>query len=191
MEKAGLERVLNFLDKESLTVDVLVTDRHSQINKWIRETHPHIKHYFDVWHVAKGKGNNSKFALHAMYCTMLFTGFRKKLEASAKLKNCEIIREWLRSIVNHLYWCVASTDEDPEMIVAKWLSLENHIHNKHTRHQNKKFPRCVHKRLTASQRKKKWFKRRKVYLRLTTIYVQLSSKLLTQILSQVRRCVSY
>lgn len=42
MEKVGLERVLNFLDKESLTVDVLVTDRHSQINKWIRETHPHI-----------------------------------------------------------------------------------------------------------------------------------------------------
>ena len=102
---------------------------------------------------------------------MLYTGFRKKLEASAKLKNCEIIRDWLRSIVNHLYWCVSSTDDgDPEMIVAKWLSLENHIHNKHS-HQNDKFPRCVHKRLTANQRKKKWFKRRKFYIRLTTMLI--------------------
>ena len=57
MEKAALERVLDFLGKESLTVDVLVTDRHRQINKWICETHPHLKHYFDVWHVAKDKGN--------------------------------------------------------------------------------------------------------------------------------------
>ena len=56
MEKASLERVLDFLGKESLTVDILVTDRHCQINKWIRETHLHMKHYFDVWHVAKGKG---------------------------------------------------------------------------------------------------------------------------------------
>ena len=53
MEK-GLKRVLNFLHHHELSVAVIVTDRHKQINKWLRETHPEIKHYYDAWHVAKG-----------------------------------------------------------------------------------------------------------------------------------------
>jgi len=51
MEKEGC---IEFLKHHNLTVDVLVTDRHKQINKWLQETHPDIKHYFDTWHVAKG-----------------------------------------------------------------------------------------------------------------------------------------
>ena len=54
MEKEGLARVLEFLGSYGLEVDELVTDRHTQINKWLRENHAGIKHYFDVWHVAKG-----------------------------------------------------------------------------------------------------------------------------------------
>ena len=52
MEKEG---VLVFLAEKKLKVGTLVTDRHKQINKWLREDHPDIKHYYDVWHVAKGK----------------------------------------------------------------------------------------------------------------------------------------
>lgn len=55
MEKEGLHRALEYVRQNSLEVGVLVTDRHQQINKWIRESHPQIKHYFDVWHVAKGE----------------------------------------------------------------------------------------------------------------------------------------
>ena len=55
MEKEGLRRVLDFFTQKKLKVGTLVTDRHKQINKWIREDHPGIKHYYDVWHVAKGK----------------------------------------------------------------------------------------------------------------------------------------
>ena len=55
MEKEGLRRMLEFLAERGLTVGTLVTDRHKQINKWIREDYPDIKHYYDVWHVAKGK----------------------------------------------------------------------------------------------------------------------------------------
>ena len=54
MEKEGLCRALQQLGDKGLAVQVLVTDRHKQIAKWMRETHPEIKHYFDVWHVAKG-----------------------------------------------------------------------------------------------------------------------------------------
>ena len=51
----GLYRVLEFLKEKHLQVGILVTDRHQQITKWMREEHPSVKHYFDVWHVAKGE----------------------------------------------------------------------------------------------------------------------------------------
>lgn len=54
MEKEGLKRVIESLKREKINIGVLVTDRHQQINKWMREYHGSIKHYFDVWHVAKG-----------------------------------------------------------------------------------------------------------------------------------------
>ena len=55
MEKEGLKQSMEFLGQYGLHVDVLVTDRHKQINKWLRETHPSVKHYFDIWHVGKGE----------------------------------------------------------------------------------------------------------------------------------------
>ena len=70
MEKEGLQRVLDFLKNEGITVDVLVTDRHKQINKWIRENHPSVNHYYDIWHVAKclsGDPINTCYGLVLMY----------------------------------------------------------------------------------------------------------------------------
>ena len=54
MEKEGLQQVLSYLSLNNVVVDILVSDRHRQITKWIREEHQEIKHYYDVWHVAKG-----------------------------------------------------------------------------------------------------------------------------------------
>ena len=69
MEKEGLSWVLDFLQKErKIHVEVLVTDRHRQINKWLREiTHYYgeITHYYNVWHVAKG--NAEWFFIIYMY----------------------------------------------------------------------------------------------------------------------------
>ena len=39
MEKEGLERVIGFLQENGLSINVIVTDRHQQIDKWIRETY--------------------------------------------------------------------------------------------------------------------------------------------------------
>lgn len=73
MEKEGLQRVLNFIEDHHLDVQVLVTDRHKQINKWLRENHPNITHYFDVWHIAKGIYNyNNSY----IYIKALFTKFK-------------------------------------------------------------------------------------------------------------------
>ena len=80
-------------------------------------------------------------------------GLRKKLDKLAKTKDCEIVREWVQSIINHLYWCVASTtDGNGEMIQAKWSSLVNHIHNQHTRHGHL-FPKCCHGRIRGRREK--------------------------------------
>ena len=71
--------------------------------------------------------------------------FKKKVTALAKEKDCEIVGEWKKSLVNHLYWSAVSTpDGNGELIKAKWISLDNHIHNKHKKH-GKIFTACQHK----------------------------------------------
>uniref|UniRef100_A0A1X7V804 MULE transposase domain-containing protein n=1 Tax=Amphimedon queenslandica TaxID=400682 RepID=A0A1X7V804_AMPQE len=52
MEKEGLRSINKMIDY-GLNVAALVTDRHRQIGKWIRENLPNVKHYYDVWHFAK------------------------------------------------------------------------------------------------------------------------------------------
>ena len=59
MEKEGLIRSINFLTSNNLEIGTIVTDRHIQINKWIRENMLGVQHFFDVLHVAKGKAHSS------------------------------------------------------------------------------------------------------------------------------------
>jgi hypothetical protein len=55
MEKEGLMRAFELLMNKGLKIGTLITDRHVQIAKWVREEHPTVDHRYDVWHVAKGK----------------------------------------------------------------------------------------------------------------------------------------
>ena len=55
MEREGLHRSIQYLKERDLGIKVIVTDRHTRINKWLRETHPEIQHHYDVWHIAKGR----------------------------------------------------------------------------------------------------------------------------------------
>lgn len=102
----------------------------------------------------------------------------------AKVKGCEIVGEWTRSMINHLYWCVFSTkDGNREMIMEKWLSLINHLHNKHRGH-GKLYKKCAHKRL----RNRKWLKHRKCHF-YRLIFVTANADLI-QIPNQVKNCVN-
>ena len=56
MEKHGLIKCVESIsDKSGLQIQTLVTDRHSQIIKFVRKNMEETEHVFDVWHVSKGK----------------------------------------------------------------------------------------------------------------------------------------
>jgi solute carrier family 8 (sodium/calcium exchanger) len=64
MEKEGLERGIKYLESQELEVGLLVTDRHSQISKWVRENMPDTTHRYDIWHVAKGIYNTTMLLIY-------------------------------------------------------------------------------------------------------------------------------
>ena len=83
-------------------------------------------------------------------------GVSKKLEAAAKEKGCQLIKEWQQSIVNHLYWSAASTDiGNGKVVRAKWESLMNHVVNRHTDH-GPIFSHCEHPPIPVEQQRR-WF----------------------------------
>ena len=76
-----------------------------------------------------------------------------------------MIGEWTRSMINHLYWSVTSTEEGKDNVITeKWLSLVNHLHNKHTGH-GKVYRKCQHGYL-----RRKWFRYRK-YTNIVYMYI--------------------
>ncbi|XP_028516392.1 uncharacterized protein LOC114575539 [Exaiptasia diaphana] len=134
MECEGIKRSLEKLKKLKIKVHVLVTDRHLMIAKYIRENWATIKHFFDVWHVAKG--------------------LKKKLTVLGNKKGNELVHVWIKSITNHLYWVADSSNgDDGDLALAKWESLAGHLQNRHARHPNKLYRKCTHPKV-----KRKWFK---------------------------------
>ena len=53
MEKVGFIKGLKFLRTNSMTVDQITTNRHSQIRKHMRENERDTTHQFDIWHFCK------------------------------------------------------------------------------------------------------------------------------------------
>ncbi|XP_064476240.1 uncharacterized protein LOC135390343 [Ornithodoros turicata] len=131
MELEGLKRALQFLRNQGMVVHRLITDRHVQIQCYMRKENPDIEHLYDVWHVAKG--------------------IKKKLTAASKLKAAKDLGDWVKAIINHLYWCAMSSRDDPRQILPKWTSLPRHIANIH-QHDDPLFPQCAH----GEMRRTKW-----------------------------------
>ena len=88
--------------------------------------------------------------LHFNTTDHLLTGLKKKLDEKGKKKGLEVIGAWSKSIANHVYWCAASSNGEGEVVVAKWLSMLNHIANIHSGH-GQLYPECLHPELDARQ----------------------------------------
>ncbi|XP_060754019.1 uncharacterized protein LOC132864618 isoform X1 [Neoarius graeffei] len=133
----GFKRLQGFLSHHGLQIGKLITDRHRQLAKHVRENLPHVLHTYDVWHIAKA--------------------VQKKVHALAKQKNCDDLLGWEKSINNHVYWVASSTrDQEEELRGAKWNSLGNHIQGIHCGH-SAIFPTCLHGDL-QEERAKNWLK---------------------------------
>lgn len=98
MEKQGLKQALSNLNDCDVHVDILVTDRHAQIKKFIREEHQEIKHYFDVWHIAKGNYN--------IRTVLLFKSISNK-------------HRWIYKEANIIWTCFTTTKQE----VIHWIEL--------------------------------------------------------------------
>ncbi|XP_039520202.1 uncharacterized protein LOC120474086 [Pimephales promelas] len=133
MEMEGLKRSLALLEGRGVTVNTIVTERHPRIQEYLKETR--IKHYYDVCRIEKG--------------------LSKKLALIAKNKDCDVLKKWLHSLKNHMYWTAASSTSGPERR-AKWTSILNHIRDVHV-HEDPAFPQCAHAPRT-SRDKRKWLK---------------------------------
>ncbi|CAM4569027.1 unnamed protein product [Leuciscus chuanchicus] len=137
-ELEGLKCSISLLRRQDLHLSTLITDRHCQVAKWVREElcPEGTQHYFDVWHVGKSLG--------------------KALDTASKDRQCDQLQLWRPAIVNHLYWTAASTpDGNPAVMEAKWRSLVNHIQDIHD-HDTPAFSSCAHPPLEGDQRDKEW-----------------------------------
>ncbi|XP_065067015.1 uncharacterized protein LOC135692760 isoform X2 [Rhopilema esculentum] len=156
MELLGAKRCFGYLNDAGIEVSNFISDRHRGVAKWIRESLPHVHHYYDIWHVART--------------------LTKKVTIASKERNCEILGTWCSTIRNHLYWCATSTKEGfGKLIVAKWKAFSNHIQNKHNNHEDKLFQRCAHGEL---DHKRRWI------LNGTTAYDKIQPILMNQSLLQ-------
>ena len=139
MEKEGFKRCIQDLAREEVTIKRIATDRHTSISSTMKKDHGEIDHQYDVWHL-------SKWVI-------------KKLSLKAKVKGCEDLLPWIRSISNHMWWCSATCDGNAQVLKEKWKSVLFHVTNKHKWNGYTHFHECCHPRLTSAQiRKKKWLK---------------------------------
>ena len=55
MELEGFIRCREDLESKGLSVSSVTTDRHASIARYVREDWKTTKHYFDTWHISKGR----------------------------------------------------------------------------------------------------------------------------------------
>ena len=110
MEKEGFERCIQDLTREEVTIKRIVTDRHTSILSSMKD-HGEIDHQYDVWHLLKW--------------------VIKQLSKKAKVKGCEDLLPWIRSVSNHMWWCSGTCDGNAEVLKEKWKSVLYHVTNKH------------------------------------------------------------
>ena len=135
MELFGLKDLLKRLKEYGIQILSLTTDRHTQVRKFMRTECTDISHQFDIWHFCKS--------------------IKKRLMKAAKAKKNAELLLWVKSIINHFWWCCKTCDGNVEILKEKWLSILEHITNKHTFKGNKYYKSCEHgKRL-----RRKWLKK--------------------------------
>ncbi len=84
-----------------------------------------------------------------------FVGLNKQLNAASKIKECDLIGAWRKSIISHLYWSATSTPSgNGDVMAAKFRSIANHVKNKHDGHgEHPDVQQCAHEEI-----EREWFR---------------------------------
>lgn len=123
MEVEGFRKCMNYLLDLGFRIEILATDRHVQIRSIMNKEYKNVQHQFDVWHLCKS--------------------VKKKLVAKSKLRGCEDLHFWIKSICNHLWWCANNCNGDKDLLEESWKSIIQHVANVHT-FEGKLLTECKH-----------------------------------------------
>jgi hypothetical protein len=145
MESFATKMLLSRLHKNNIEVKVCTTDRSGQLKSLMKEINqarkqrglPLIKHTFDVWHYVKSVA--------------------KDIFKASKLKKCEALGSWIRSVKNMLWFCFAECKGNSDLLLEMILSIPLHVRGVHIFPQNQYFKRCLHGDL-PTERDKPWLK---------------------------------
>ena len=108
LESQGCSELMRILvEKYELDIQAFVTDQHTNIAADMRNYYPSIYHGFDVWHMARN--------------------LSKAIVKISKLKDCEDIGLWKKSIINHFWWCCKNCEKNEDMLLETWHSVLFHI----------------------------------------------------------------
>ena len=126
MEKLGFQRCLNRALNSGIPVEVVGTDRHTGIKALMRTEYKErgVEHQVDVWHLCKN--------------------IKSKLAKKAKKKECEELAPWIKSVTNHLWWSAMTCEGNAELLKEKWISILNHVVDKHSWDSSILYNCCPH-----------------------------------------------
>jgi hypothetical protein len=145
MEAFSTKVLLRRLHRKNIDVRVITTDRSSQLKKLMQDVNrereqrglQQIKHSYDVWHYVK--------------CVS------KDIFTASRLKRCQILSSWIRSIRNMMWYCFANCHGNADLLREMILSIPLHICGIHSFPENHLFSRCLHGDL-PSDRTKPWLR---------------------------------
>jgi hypothetical protein len=145
MEPFATKILLKRLHKKRISLRVCTTDRSSQLKTLMKDINEirrergmePIKHSFDVWHMVKS--------------------VTKDLFAASKLKKCQTLGVWIRSVRNMMWHAFSTCRGDALLLREMILSIPQHVSGVHTFPENQLFRRCLHEELTG-ERNKPWLK---------------------------------
>ncbi|CAN7941323.1 unnamed protein product [Ixodes pacificus] len=119
IEKESLIKLLEFFKEKR----IYVKSSGTAIRKHMEVHEPGTAHYFDIWHISKS--------------------VKKKLNAAGKRAGCQPLEEWTQATTIHMYWSAMAAGGNRELLVEIWLSLQNHVIDKHAGHGGS-YTRFVH-----------------------------------------------
>uniref|UniRef100_A0A914UZ19 MULE transposase domain-containing protein n=1 Tax=Plectus sambesii TaxID=2011161 RepID=A0A914UZ19_9BILA len=135
MEPLGFQRCMqNLLTLHGRQMKAVVTDNHGSINEIMRRDYPQIEHYLDKWHFGRS--------------------LKKCLLFTAKLKECEVLRPWIRRILTHLWYAVDASEGNSQRCREMVRGISYYVANEHRWDQDRSFElvsECAHNSLSAEK----------------------------------------